>query len=63
MLQASTLLMALGFVVWSLTWTEVLKVPIEVFWVFSLGGICVLLMHIAAESRTSKTYEQQRAVL
>lgn len=38
MLQAATILMSLGLVVWSLNWTEVLEVPIEVFWVLSLGG-------------------------
>ena len=56
MLQASTVLLALALVVWSLTWTEVIEVPIEVFWILSLGGIGVLLMHIATTSRSSKAF-------
>jgi hypothetical protein len=55
MLQASTILLSLGLVVWSLTWTEVLNVPIELFWVLSLGGIGALLMHIAT-SRSSRAF-------
>lgn len=53
MLQASTILLALGLVIWSLTWTGVLDIPMEVFWALTIGGICVLLMHIANTRRSS----------
>jgi len=47
MLQASVLLLSLGLMVWSLNWTGVLEIPIEMFWMLSLGGIGLLLMHMA----------------
>ena len=47
MRQASMILLSLGLVVWSLNWTEVLEIPIEMFWMLSLGGIGVLLMYMA----------------
>lgn len=53
MLQASMILLSLGLVVWSLNWTEALQIPIEMFWMLSLGGIGVLLMYMAT-SRSSK---------
>lgn len=53
MLQASTILLALGLVIWSVTWTGVLDIPMEVFWALTIGGICVLLMHIANTRRSS----------
>jgi hypothetical protein len=53
MLQASMILLSLGLVVWSLNWTEVVAIPIEMFWMLSLGGIGVLLMYIVT-SRSTK---------
>ncbi len=53
MLQASTILLALGLVIWSVTWTGVLDIPMEVFWALTIGGICMLLMHIASTRRAS----------
>lgn len=53
MLQASTILLALGLVIWSVTWTGVLDIPMEVFWALTIGGICMLLMHIASTRRSS----------
>ncbi len=53
MRQASMILLSLGLVVWSLNRTEVLEIPIEMFWMLSLGGIGVLLMYMAT-SRSSK---------
>ena len=52
MLQASMILLSLSLVVWSLNWTGVLSVPIEMFWMLSLGGIGLLLMYMA-RSRSS----------
>ena len=56
MLQASTILLALGLVTWSVTLTGVFDIPIEVFWILTVGGICVMLMHIATTSRSSKAF-------
>jgi hypothetical protein len=55
MLQASVLLLSLGLMVWSLNWTGVLEIPIEMFWMLSLGGIGLLLMHMAV-NRSPKAY-------
>jgi hypothetical protein len=55
MLQASMVLLSLGLVVWSLNWTEVLEIPIEMFLMLSLGGIGVLLMYMVT-SRSSKAW-------
>ena len=55
MLQASMILLSLGLVVWSLNWTEVLDIPIEMFLMLSLGGIGVLVMYMVT-SRSSKAW-------
>lgn len=55
MLQASMILLSLGLVVWSLNWTEVLDIPIEMFLMLSLGGIGVLVMYMVT-GRSSKAW-------
>lgn len=38
--------LALGLVVWGLNWTQLAEMPIQVYWVFTVGGMLLLLVHV-----------------
>ena len=59
MIQAPVILLSLGLLVWSLNWTEVLEVPIDILWMLSLAGVGVVLMHIGI-SRSQRPAEQRQ---
>ena len=47
MLHVALIFLALGLVVWGLNWTGLAEMPIQVYWAFTVGGMLLLLIHVA----------------
>lgn len=47
MLQAALLSLVLGLVVWWLAWTGLAEMPTQVYWVLTVGGMLLMLIHVA----------------
>jgi hypothetical protein len=46
LLNVALTCLALGLVVWSLNWTELAQMPIQIYWVFTVGGMLLLLVYV-----------------
>jgi hypothetical protein len=47
MLHAALIALVLGLVVWGLNWTGLAEMPTQVYWVFTVGGMLLMLIHVA----------------
>lgn len=47
MLHAALISLVLGLVVWGLNWTELVATPIQVYWILTVGGMVLMLIHVA----------------
>lgn len=47
MLHAALISLVLGLVVWALNWTGLAEMPTQVYWLFTLGGMLLMLIHVA----------------
>lgn len=47
MLHAALISLVLGLVVWGLNWTELVETPIQVYWILTVGGMVLMLIHVA----------------
>jgi len=47
MLYAALIALVLGLVVWGLNWTGLAEMPTQVYWVFTVGGMLLMLIHVA----------------
>lgn len=52
MLQAALISLLLGLVVWGLNWTEVAQMPTPIYWVLTVGGMLLMLIHVAIRRPT-----------
>ena len=43
MLHAALIALVLGLVVWGLNWTGLAEMPTQVYWVFTVGGMLLML--------------------
>ena len=52
MLQAALISLLLGLLVWGLNWTEMAQMPTSIYWVLTVGGMLLLLIHVATRRPT-----------
>ncbi|WHZ13959.1 MAG: hypothetical protein OJF52_000794 [Nitrospira sp.] len=52
MLNAALTSLALGLVVWGLNWTELIEMPMQFYWLFTGGGMLLMLIHVTTRRPT-----------
>lgn len=52
MLNAALLCLTLGLVVWGLNWTGMADVPTQIYWVFTMGGMLLMVVHVITRPPT-----------
>ena len=52
MLYVALISLVMGLVVWVLNWTGVAEMPTEIYWTFTLGGMLLMLIHVATRRPT-----------
>jgi hypothetical protein len=52
LLNVALTCLTLGLVVWGLNWTEFAQMPIQIYWVFTVGGMLLLLVYVTMRRPT-----------
>lgn len=52
MLNAALMGLVLGLVVWGLNWMGLAEMPTQLYWFFTLGGMLLMLIHVATRRPT-----------
>lgn len=52
MLHVALISLALGLVVWGLNWMGIAEMPIPIYWILTLGGMLLMLIHVATRRPT-----------
>lgn len=52
MLNVALTCLALGLMVWGLNWTELAPMPVQIYWVFTVGGMLLMVIHVATRRPT-----------
>ena len=46
MLNAALACLTLGLMVWLLNWTEMVVMPTQVYWFFTMGGMLLMVVYV-----------------
>lgn len=52
MLNVALISLVLGLVVWGLNWTGLAEMPTQLYWICTLGGMLLMLIHVATRRPT-----------
>jgi hypothetical protein len=52
MLNAALISLVMGLLVWVFNWTGVAEIPTGIYWTFTLGGMLLMLIHVATRRPT-----------
>ena len=52
MLNAALTCMTVGLMVWFLNWSEMAVMPPQIYWLFTMGGMLLMVIHVITRRPT-----------